>query len=405
MDNIDDIEDLSLEEWQAFLERLADGNCQTNKKPPMPTTPSHLLNRLRNFIPLDYGAENPDIPLYSSTSVTRETARTIRDFFCTHGYLPPPRAIMESQRESCILEYDIFSEIQLANIEEATSLISNFFPGTLCSFSLFHNRIQRYYAFAGPQEHIDLFAMFKGMRIPAEDSLCGHAVLHAKEPFFMADASQDWRYVNNPFVRKGIHAYIGSPVSLDIDPADSSPSRRQVSIGTLNVCWINETKESVSPTEYQVVAYITRMLQTQIRATWEGHRRTREARLRRTVLDFLDLTFEADRDIGPSRKPSTAALPVNASNSTSFATLATSAVRMIQATLPELNYVALVDIRSIMTKVSRSHSPWEEEKLTLARMESDHYSNRIRPPRTIFLSLRHPTPPYRFPQLRMFRTF
>ena len=357
MDTSDDIERISVDEWQAFLERIADGRCHTNEKPPMPTTPSHLLERLRHFIPLDYGAENPDIPLYSSTSVTRETARKIRDFFCTHGYLPPPRAIQETQRESCILEYDIFSETQLANMKEATNLISNFFPGTLCSFSLFHNRIQRYYAFAGPQEHIDLFAMTKGMRIPAEDSLCGHAVLHAKEPFFMADASQDWRYVNNPFVRKGIHAYIGSPVSLDIDPADSSRSRRQVSIGTLNVCWINQMKQSVSPTEYQVVAYITKLLQTQIRATWEGHRRTREARLRRTVLDFLDLTFEADRDIGSLRKSTTDDLPVNSSNSTSFATLATSAVRMVQATLPELHYVALVDIRSIMTKVSRSLSP------------------------------------------------
>jgi hypothetical protein len=82
------------------------------------------------------------------------------------------------------------------------------------------------------------------------------------------------------------------------------------------------------------------------------------------VLDFLDLTFEADRDIGPSRKPSTDALPVNSSNSTSFATLATSAVTMVQATLPELHYVALVDIRSIMTKVSRLHSPFGQKKLT-----------------------------------------
>ena len=357
MDTTGDIERISVDEWHEFLERLADGDCHTNEKPPMPTTPSHLLERLRNFIPAEYGAENPDVPLYSSTCVTRETARQIRDFFCTHGYLPPPRAIMETQRESCILEYDIFSETQLNNIQEATSLIANFFPGTLCSFSLFHNRIQRYYAFAGPQEHIDLFAMTKGMRIPAEDSLCGHAVLQSKEPFFMADAAQDWRYVNNPFVRKGIHAYIGSPVSLDIDPADSSSNRRQVSIGTLNVCWINETKESVSPTEYQVVAYITKLLQTQIRATWEGHRRTREARLRKTVLDFLELTFEADRDIGPPRRSATDSLPIDASNSTSFATLATTAVTMIQATLSELKYVAFIDIRSIMTKVSSPHLP------------------------------------------------
>jgi len=403
MDTTEDIERISVDEWQAFLERLADGNCQTNTKPSMPTTPSHLLERLRNFIPAEYGADNPDIPLYSSTCVTRETARTIRDFFCTHGYLPPPRAIMEAQRESCILEYDIFSEIQLANIQEATSLISNFFPGTLCSFSLFHNRIQRYYAFAGPQEHIDLFAMTKGMRIPAEDSLCGHAVLHAKEPFFMADAAQDWRYVNNPFVRKGIHAYIGSPVSLDIDPADSSSNRRQVSIGTLNVCWINQTKESVSPTEYQVVGYITRMLQTQIRATWEGHRRTREARMRRTVLDFLDLTFEEERDVGPLRKTAPDAPQINASNPASFAALATSAVKMIQATLSELQYVALIDIRSIMTKVSRPRSPKSRDKLTFTRTESGRYSNRTRLSRTTCLSLRHPIRPYLYPKLRMFR--
>jgi len=353
MDSIEDIERRSVDEWQAFLERLAVGDCQTNEKPIMPTTPSHLLDRLRNYIPVEYGAENPDIPLYSSTLITPDIARTIRDFFCTHGYLPPPRANMEAQRESCILEYDIFSEVQLANIQEATALISNFFPGTLCSFSLFHSRIQRYYAFAGPQEHVDLFAMTRGMRIPAEDSLCGHAVLHSREPFFMADASQDWRYVNNPFVRKGIHAYIGSPVSLDIDPADSSGDRQQVSIGTLNVCWINQTKESVSPAEYQVVAYITKMLQTQIRATWEGHRRTREARLRRTVLDFVDLTFDAERDIGPSRRPSADAPPTKSTNLTSFATLAMRAVTMIQATLPELQYVAMVDIRSIIAKVSR----------------------------------------------------
>jgi len=361
METLDETDEISVDEWQAFLEQLAFGGCGTNEKPPMPTTPAHLLERLRNCTPAQYGADNPDNPLYSSTSVSRETARQIRDFFCTHGYLPAPRATMEAQRESCILEYDLFSEIQLANIQDATDLISNFFPGTLCSFSLFHNRIQRYYAYAGPQEHIDLFAMYRGMRIPAEDSLCSHAVLHAKEPFFLADAFQDWRYVHNPFVRKGIHAYIGSPVTLDIDPADSSSHRQQVSIGTLNICWIHETKESVSPTEYQVVAYITRMLQTQIRATWEGHRRTREARLRRTVLDFLDLTFEADKDIESLHTPTDDALPIHTNSSTSFSALAANAVDMIQATLPELQYVAMVDTRSIITKVSPCRPPLIEK--------------------------------------------
>lgn len=170
-------------------------------KPYMPYTPQY---KLQDIEIIQYGHDHPDVPLYSSTNITPELARRIRDFFCHHGYLPPPRAPLEDLRERVINEYDLWSADQHANIQEATNLLSSFFPGTLWSFSLFSNRIQRYHTYAGPQEYIDLFSMHKGKRIPAEDSFCGHAVLSKSVPVFVGDSTTDWRYRYNPYAQQGI---------------------------------------------------------------------------------------------------------------------------------------------------------------------------------------------------------
>ena len=75
------------------------------------------------------------------------------------------------------------------------------------------------------------------------------------------------------------------------------------------------------------------------------------------MLDFLDLTFEADKDIESLHTPADDALPIHTNSSTSFSALAANAVDMIQATLPELQYVAMIDTRSIITQVSPCRPP------------------------------------------------
>ncbi|ORX33227.1 hypothetical protein BD324DRAFT_654313 [Kockovaella imperatae] len=241
----------SLVAWELFLSAYSKGEY-LHSCPDIPPLPPRLREMLEHPELAQYGKDNPHTPLFPSTYIDRETARIARDFFCAHGYLPPPRPTTEKSREACVLEYDLLSESQLTNIQEAVDILSGFFPGALISFSLFYKRVQQYYAFAGPQEYIDLFSLCKGGAIPVEDSLCAHAVLSAGKTVFIPDAKKDWRYRYNPYVLRGMEAYIGSPVRLSEDP--TRPEAELITIGTLNVCFMNKTVEQVLGREEQAIS-------------------------------------------------------------------------------------------------------------------------------------------------------
>ena len=345
-------DDQSVAEWEHFLSAYSRGDF-TQHTPDLPSLPPSLIQLLKTPQRTQYGRDNPHTPLYPSTSIDSQTARAIRDFYCAHGYLPPPRPVIEEIRERCVLEYDLLSPGQLRNIDEAVEILASFFPGALISFSLFYHRVQQYYSFAGPQEYIDLFALYKGMPIPVEDSLCGHAILSDGAPVFIADGKSDWRYRLNPYVLMGMESYIGSPVLLSRDPTKSEQDH--IPIGTLNVCFMNQTVQSISSREYQVLAYVTKMLQTMLRATWEGNAVTREARVRRAIGDFLESTLKAVTDDSDTVSQKAAALrPLRMRHHQDFIRLAQEAVDVVRSILPEVESLVLIDLRDVVATVSPS---------------------------------------------------
>ena len=98
-----------------------------------------------------------------------------------------------------------------------TDLTAAYFPDALITFSLFRDRVQTHFALSGPNQLIDRFQLHVGLRIPAEDRFCGHAVLQDREMLFVPDLEADWRYKRNPFGLAGFKSFVGVPVALELD--------------------------------------------------------------------------------------------------------------------------------------------------------------------------------------------
>ena len=102
----------------------------------------------------------------------------------------------------------------------------------------------------------------------------------------------DWRYKKNPFRMAGFKSYAASVVRLPLDPSAEGALGRdrdeqQVGIGTINLCFIDSMPEESTEDQKNVVARVTRNLSTQLKATWEGHRRTKVARVQRALSDYI----------------------------------------------------------------------------------------------------------------------
>lgn len=295
-----DEDNASLAAWTSFLEEYARGVGPPNPARP-PLTPAQL-SRLDQVIKSRTTPSFEDAPLYSSTTVTPELASKVRDFYCDNGYLPPPRAPWEASRERCIQEYDLYSKKQIENVQSVTDLASAYFPNALLTFTLFRDRIQTHFALSGPQEIIDDFKLHVGLRVPSEDSLCGHTVLLDRGLMFIPDFHADWRYKLNPFGLAGFKSFMGVPVALELDPLphDASqsesvgPTRGKIAIGTLNICFTREMILEISPTQRLVAVRLASMLETQLRATWEGDRRRRDARARTELSNFIEEAMIGD---------------------------------------------------------------------------------------------------------------
>lgn len=269
--------------------------------------------------------------------MTPELARTIRDFYSDHGYLPPPRAPWESSRERCILEYNLYSAKQVDNIQSVTDLTAAYFPDALITFSLFRDRVQTHFALSGPKQLIDRFQLHVGLRIPAEDSLCGHAVLQDREMLFVPDLEADWRYKRNPFGLAGFKSFVGVPVALELDPLprlepDSGhvyPGNGRIAIGTLNICFTQDKLPQLSSSQQLVVNRLASMLETQLRATWEGDRRRRDARAREELSNYIEeaMIGNVTRESGSD---------VDTSSSEPVSSTASQGQRIIKDLLPSL---------------------------------------------------------------------
>ncbi|KAJ9114246.1 hypothetical protein QFC22_005698 [Naganishia vaughanmartiniae] len=330
--------DESLAEWRQFLLKYSSGAFPPSEEPPMPSLapasamtsplyphggqtdfPFHthgvtmtgsnedsarplvekdrVVHRRRDGshdtsaedLPTDMGTDF-DKPVYDQIEITAETARRVRQFYKRQHYLPPPRAPMEILREQIIQEYDLYSPQQIQSIQVATDLVQAYFGG-LCTFSLFQNNIQILMACAGPPEMLKATGLFPGKRLLPETSLCGHTALFpaGSSHVYIPDLSKDWRYKGNPYADeiKGVKTYIGAGVSLNVDPASSS-SGQVVVIGVLNSMHLDAVLPPLTPEQSRVMSSVAKFLTAILRATWEGMHRTRDARSRRVVSDFLD---------------------------------------------------------------------------------------------------------------------
>jgi hypothetical protein len=279
--------------WADFLSRYARGEFPSDSVPPLPPLPSPPPEHVRpSSEPLDHLFE---APTYDTIDITPSIAERVGEFYCKHAFLPPPRAPSEAVRERVILEYDLYSQEQIDNIQSATDLVQAYFGG-LCTFTLFRDNVQVLMAVSGDSAVIEAVGLHSGKRLLPETSLCGHQVLFRRRSMYVPDLASDWRTAGNPYADalKGVKSYLGAAVFLPVDPVQSPPSISNaaawpakedpemevsgVSVGVINLMHLDEYLPPPTPSQEKVLHHVTRMLETQLRATWEGHARTKEAK-------------------------------------------------------------------------------------------------------------------------------
>jgi hypothetical protein len=352
-ENDGDGDDVYLTKWASFLKQYARGDCAAN--PVRPPLTSDQLKRLETVTAANQAAHFEDHPLYSSTTVTRELARSIRDFYCDNGYLPPPRAPWEESRERCIQEYDLYSKTQSEYIQSVTDVLAVYFPDALVTFSLFQDRIQTHFALSGPKEIIDEYQLHVGLRIPAEDSLCGHAVLLDRAKLFIPDLQADWRYKLNPFGVAGFKSFVGVPVALELNPlqddapsADCSGTRGgRIVIGTLNICFVKEKVSNLSPGQQLVIDRMAAMLEIQLRATWEGDRRRRDARARNELSNYIEEAMIGETSKIPGGRRGSVKTDNDSHREVFMSSLIESLVGKVKTIISEADTVDVFDIRAV----------------------------------------------------------
>ncbi|WWC85173.1 uncharacterized protein L201_000030 [Kwoniella dendrophila CBS 6074] len=376
---------LYLQEWKSFLTGYASGDWNPESTPVMPNAGMEEHDNGYENCPESIDEqesetdcnEADDDPknIYSSHIIDEKIARKIRQFKTDKDYLPPPRSPHELLREKIILEYDILGPIQAGNIQSAVDVISAFFPGTVVTFTLFNNAIQTFVAISGPEEILEEFDLKNGMWVDPRTSLCGHSILLDGQILFVPSLEDDWRFRSNPYVKAGMRSYIGAAVSLELDPSNTSPQRtskddfegedkgstdskrKRVGIGSLNVLYMNKYLKEMTAQQEMVVRNITKMLETQLRATWEGHIRTREAKVRRAITDLIEEGFVGDQS--ENLQPYTEDIDGGKSgvisgggSLTMFEDLANSAMDKLIALTSELDAICMVDIRSLRIQTS-----------------------------------------------------
>lgn len=360
-------DDASLEAWTTFLQRYATGYFPSDQPIPRPPLSPHTSPPCS---PCDAFGFTFDNPVYSSVEITSEVARRARDFYQQHRYLPPPRPPLELLRERIIQEYDLYSAKQAANIQAAVDLVQAFFGG-ITTFTLFKHSQQELRAVAGPPEVIDAIGLHVGKRLLPETSLCGHSIL-AQSDLYIPDLARDWRYGGNPYADelKGVKSYLGCVVSLHVDPASSS-EERVVGVGVINSMHLDEYLPPLKADQKKVMGHISRMLETQLRATWEGHSRTREARARRAVSDLIENTLvrplAAERAHGPMKESPSVSMQddpmveearerlegalAQDSRTNDLDVFAQLAASLIRGALDEVEAVGVVDLRALQAIV------------------------------------------------------
>jgi hypothetical protein len=247
----------------------------------------------------------------------------------------------------------------------ATDLIAAVFPDTLTTFSLFQDRVQTHFALSGPQELIDRYELSIGLRIPSEYSLCGHAVLLDQEMLYVPDLTQDWRYTYNPFAMAGFKSFVGSPVALELDPQSQEPRSKsqpsspactdpnpitpiRVSIGTLNICFVNQLHKDLTAAERVVIERVTSMLEVQLRGSWEGDQRRRDGRARVALSEFIEESLVEDAGkVQETLSASDASEDPMGDGRVTMQKLAENAIDKIAKIIVEAGSISIWDVRAV----------------------------------------------------------
>ncbi|KAJ7461635.1 hypothetical protein FB451DRAFT_1497702 [Mycena latifolia] len=276
-----DAED-ALAKWTLFLQEYAKGNERAPPPPLRSTNPgtSAKPKELPSF----------EVLLYPPGEISRETARTIAEFYDEHGFLPPPRADEESVGLQTIQEYNLFREDQAENFHRSASLVNIFFDfAPVCTISLFDHDVQVFVSKSGD------FPVKLGEGLVTETSICGHVVLKKNgETTELSEVTGDWRFAANLWagVSNGVKGYVGVPITLEVDPSNPLDSER-VTVGVLALM-SSRTLPAFTVTQRKVLNHLCTMLSVQLRSTWEGLRRGTEARLRNAVSLFLEAEHQGD---------------------------------------------------------------------------------------------------------------
>ena len=357
--------------WLRFLRAYAQGDHQQCLNSPGPSDQGSTTNETSKKP--EFHAELA-APLYgSSTDIDLATARKVREFYETNGFLAPPRSPKEDMRMQCIRDYDLAKTAQIANIQKATELLSWYFPETVCTFSLFRDDAQHHVAAAGPPHLVDNLALSIGTRVPPQISLCGHAILLGQGIQFVSDLVNDWRYRENPWVQNGMKSYIGSVVRLQPDPTlpttlpdKSTDQTHTVAIGALNICFLERRLEGISPEQTRVIERITDILEEQLRSTWQAQRHVKEVRARQTVSDYLEsslvrsipalqegsLSSRNEGSLSSRNEGSTSGTGagMGVGDKLDFQAEARHAINKIHAQLDEVDFACILDLSSLQSQ-------------------------------------------------------
>ncbi|WWD01794.1 hypothetical protein V866_008740 [Kwoniella sp. B9012] len=355
-----------VQDWSSFLTSYAQGDWSPDRVPPKPTSPQDLdIVGLDKSPSVDSLRDDSLANVYSSPIIDGKTAKRVRQYCWENDYLPPPRSPHEEHREKIILEYDLLGAVQAGNIQSAVDLIAAFFPGTVVTFTLFNNAIQNFVSVAGPENLLDTFQLKNGMWVAPETSLCGHSVLLDEKIMFVPSLSDDWRFRSNPYAVAGLKSYIGSAVSLEMDPLSANPhrddQRDKVGIGVLNILFMYDPLYNMTTQQEMVVRNISKMLETQLRATWEGHITTKEAKVRRAITDIIEEGFVGNQSaslqsvkdvVGPK-----SGVISGGGSLTMFEDLANSALNRLLGLMSEVDALCMIDIRSIRIQSQPKSNP------------------------------------------------
>ncbi|WWC69787.1 uncharacterized protein I206_103730 [Kwoniella pini CBS 10737] len=359
---------IRLQEWTSFLQSYASGAWQSGSTPDMPQYVPEPESVTVDGKHCDVEKSSKSLALrsnvYSSPVINKSLAKRIRLYLSEHDYLPPPRSPQESLRDKIIQEYDLTGPVSAGNIQSAVEVIAAFFPGTIVTFSLYSSDMQNSFGEAGPQDLLESFGLKTGNWVEPESSMCGHSILLDGQILHVPSLEDDWRFRSNPYGQAGMKSYIGSPVSLEVDPLNSTPSTvgtpERVGIGVLNILFMYKPLKEMTAQHLMVVKNITKMLETQLRATWEGHTRTREAKVRRALTDLIDEAFVGDQStlsdsFAEANQVSKGAVLTGRSVS-ALNDLAQSALDRLITLAPEIEAVVMMDIRGIGFKAAEKSS-------------------------------------------------